>query len=130
VLTAVIKQDLSWDEAFIGYWCEFHRHPDVYHAGFWRVFQAPYFRKPIGLTAPAVGTAVSSASTIAEVLEAHGATADRMLRRYGLYCLGCHHGISESIALAARHHGIDERRVSKLVQDLNRAIAGPPARLR
>lgn len=123
VLTAVIRQDLSWDEAFIGYWCEFHRHPDVYHAGFWRLFQAPYFKKPIAITRATNSTEISSASTIAEVLEAHGATADRLLRRYGLYCLGCQHAVSDSIALGARHHGIDEQRVSRLIRDLNSAIA-------
>jgi CMP-N-acetylneuraminate monooxygenase len=126
VLTAVIREDLSWDEAFIGYWCEFHRHPDVYHAGFWRLFQAPYFKKPISITHATDSTEVSSASTIAEVLEAHGATADRLLRRYGLYCLGCQHAVSDSIALGARHHGIDEQRVSRLIQDLNSAIAAGP----
>ena len=48
ILAAVVDDDLSWDEAFIGYWCTFDRHPNVYHAGFWRLFQAPYFRKQIG----------------------------------------------------------------------------------
>ena len=49
VLTAVIRRDLSWDEAFIGYWCRFDRHPNVYHSGFWRLFQAPYLRRPVDL---------------------------------------------------------------------------------
>src|SRR5260221_2015356 len=34
VLAAVVRDGLSWDEAFIGYWCRFDRHPNVYHAGF------------------------------------------------------------------------------------------------
>jgi hypothetical protein len=52
VLTAIVRDDLSWDEAFIGYWCRFERHPDVYHAGFWRLLQAPYFKRSVE-TAPA-----------------------------------------------------------------------------
>lgn len=123
ILTAVVRDDLSWDEAFIGYWCEFDRHPNVYHAGFWRLLQAPYFKRPVPFSAPARTTEVTSASIVAEILEAHGPTADRVLRRYGLYCLGCAHGISESIALAARQHGVDDRRVDLLVRDLNGAIS-------
>lgn len=123
ILTAVVRNDLSWDEAFIGYWCEFHRHPNVYHAGFWRLFQAPYFKKPPRLSAPAPSGEITSASIVAEVLEAHGPVADRVLRRHGLYCLGCQHGTSESIALAARQHGVDDRRLELLVRDLNGAVS-------
>ncbi len=72
IMNGVVKQDLSWDEAFIGYWCEFERHPNVYHAGFWRLFQAPYYQKriPAGVAVP--GAAVSRQSTVAELLETYG----------------------------------------------------------
>ena len=124
ILTAVVRDDLSWDEAFIGYWCEFDRHPNVYHAGFWRLFQSPYFKKLAALEAPGPAAGITESSTVAEVLEAHGAAADRVLRRYGLYCFGCHHSTSESIAGAARVHGIGGRRVEALVSELNRAARG------
>ena len=68
-----------------------------------------------------IGSTITESSTVAEVLEAHGAAADRVLRRYGLYCFGCHHSTSESIAGAARVHGIESRRVEALVSELNRA---------
>jgi CMP-N-acetylneuraminate monooxygenase len=123
VMRAVVVQDLSWDEAFIGYWCEFDRYPNVYHAGFWRLFQAPYYRKPIGSGRnPLPG--LSAQSTIAELLETFGDDADRILRRYGLYCRGCHHSTSESIELAGRQHGVEPRRVEQLVKELNRALLG------
>lgn len=122
ILTTVVRDDLSWDEAFIGYWCEFDRHPNVYHAGFWRLFQSPYFKKPALLAAPGPATQITQSAVVAEVLEAHGAAAERVLRRYGLYCFGCHHSTSESIALAARQHGIEGRRVEALVNELNRAV--------
>jgi CMP-N-acetylneuraminate monooxygenase len=125
VMTAIITRDLSWDEAFIGYWCLFDRHPNVYHAGFWRLFQAPYFMKPPQLdevrTAP--GSPITRESTVAELLESHGAIADRIMRRYGLYCLGCHHSTADTLALAARHHGIDARRLDLLVDELTHAAS-------
>ena len=124
ILTVVVRSDLSWDEAFIGYWCEFDRHPNVYHAGFWRLFQSPYFKKLAALEAPGPAAGITESSTVAEVLEAHGAAADRVLRRYGLYCFGCHHSTSESIASAARVHGVEGRRVEALVSELNRAARG------
>jgi CMP-N-acetylneuraminate monooxygenase len=121
VLTAVIRNELSWDEAFIGYWCRFDRHPDVYHAGFWRLFQAPYLkrRSPVPVGAP---VRIGAASTVAELLESHGPDADRILRRYGLYCSGCQHSIAESIEMAARQHGVNPARVDQLVRELNSAF--------
>ena len=129
VLTAVIREGFSWDEAFIGYWCRFDRHPNVYHAGFWRLLQAPYYKKPDyeksqyknSLPIPlATVSAIGRGSTVAEVLEAHGATADRVLRRYGLYCSGCDHSTAESIEAAARQHGVDAHGVDMLVRELAR----------
>jgi len=126
VLAAVVREDLSWDEAFIGYWCRFDRHPNVYHAGFWRLLQAPYFKKPLTASTPAHGP-ISRASTVAEVLEAHGQKADRILRRYGLYCNGCHHATAESIEAAARQHGVDAHGLDLLVRELTRACDVSPA---
>jgi CMP-N-acetylneuraminate monooxygenase len=121
VLTAIIRQGLSWDEAFIGYWCRFDRHPNVYHAGFWRLLQAPYFRRRLDVRL-ASGGSISASSTVAEILETYGAEADRILRRYGLYCIGCHHAMAESIETAARQHGIEATRLERLVRELARAF--------
>jgi CMP-N-acetylneuraminate monooxygenase len=124
VLTAVIRDGLSWDEAFIGYWCRFDRHPNVYHAGFWRLLQAPYFKRPVDMSRPSAGE-IGRASTVAEVLEAHGGEADRVLRRYGLYCSGCQHSTAESIESAARQHGVDADRLEQLLRELTR-VCDPP----
>ena len=118
VLTAVIRGGLSWDEAFIGYWCRFDRHPNVYHAGFWRLFQAPYYRRPSLADSRGSAAAIGAGSTVADVLERHGVEADRIMRRYGLYCSGCAHSTGESIAMAARQHGIDGHRLDLLVREL------------
>ena len=129
VLTATIRDGLSWDEAFVGYWCQFDRHPNVYHAGFWRLFQAPYFKRPVSTVAAASGGGIDLQSTMAEVLEAHGDDADRVLRRFGLYCSGCHHSTSDSIEMAARQHGLEPRRVELLLKELNRAFPAVPSKV-
>ncbi len=123
VATAVVRQELSWDEAFIGYWCRFDRNPNVYHSGFWRLFQAPYYKRPIDVKASAP-PAIDATSTIAELLETHGDRADRILRRYGLYCLGCQHSTAESLEMAARQHGIERKRCDLLIKELRQAFHG------
>jgi CMP-N-acetylneuraminate monooxygenase len=123
IATAVVRQELSWDEAFIGYWCRFDRRPNVYHSGFWRLFQAPYYKRPIDPRAPAHPD-IAPSSTVAEVLEAHGDRADRILRRYGLYCLGCQHSTAESLEMAARQHGLEPKRSDMLIRELNQAFHG------
>ncbi len=123
IATAVVGQELSWDEAFIGYWCRFDRRPNVYHSGFWRLFQAPYYKRPVDVRAQG-STRIASTSTVADVLEAHGDSADRILRRYGLYCLGCQHSTADSLEMAARQHGLEPKRCDLLVKELNQAFHG------
>ncbi len=123
IATAVVRQELSWDEAFIGYWCRFDRQPNVYHSGFWRLFQAPYYKRPVDVTTSAP-PAIDQSSTVAELLETHGDRADRILRRYGLYCLGCQHSTAESLEMAARQHGLEPKRCDLLIKELNQALHG------
>ena len=123
IATAIVRQELSWDEAFIGYWCRFDRRPNVYHSGFWRLFQAPYYKRPIDMKTSAP-PAIDAGSTVAELLDTHGDRADRILRRYGLYCLGCQHSTSESLEMAARQHGLEPKRCDLLIKELNQAFHG------
>jgi CMP-N-acetylneuraminate monooxygenase len=123
VLHHIITENLSWDEAHIGYWCRFSRQPDVFHAGFWRLLQAPYFAKPAGIaaTVQSIGP-VTETSIMADVLEKFGGRADRIIRRYGLYCAGCQHSTADTLAQGARQHGLDERHLQKLLRELNEAL--------
>jgi CMP-N-acetylneuraminate monooxygenase len=124
VLARVILGDVSWDEAFIGYWCRFDRTPDVYHAGFWRLLQAPYYCRPARLAVPAAVDGIDSGSSIAHMLECYGEDADRVLRRYGLYCLGCQHAPSETLEHAAMKHGLTDVLLDRLVAELRFAVGG------
>ena len=121
ILERLVRDDVSWDEAFIGYWCRLDRSPNVYHAGFWRLLQAPYYARPPQLPAD-VPVELGPDSTIAEVLEAHGEPADLILRRHGLYCFGCSRSPFESIRLGAQKHGLTDHELDRLVGELQAAL--------
>jgi CMP-N-acetylneuraminate monooxygenase len=121
ILERIVTEDVSWDEAFIGYWCRFDRSPNVYHAGFWRLLQAPYYRRPPQLPADTAQD-VGANSTIAEVLELYGEPADLILRRHGLYCFGCSRSPFETIRLGAQKHGLTDDELDRLVGELRAAL--------
>ena len=105
MLAAIIAEDLSWDEAFIGYWCRFERNPDVYHAQFWRLLQAPYYQKSLSRAA----NGVAGDTSVADLLDRYGEDGVRVLARHGLYCAGCYRSTAETLADAAAQHGIIDR---------------------
>lgn len=124
-LYLIIHDNLSWDEPIIGYWCEFNRNPDVYHGDFWRLLQAPYFRKNKSLDSTALGRSdisITKKMIIADVVEKYGPKAERIMRRYGLYCLGCNYSVSETIELGAKSHGLSNEKMERLVMELNNVI--------
>jgi CMP-N-acetylneuraminate monooxygenase len=149
ILGQLVQEGLSWDEAFIGYWCRLNRSPNVYHAGFWRLLQAPYYRRAVAGSAvgeaagarpenrrasgapgqlPAEGAQeLGPDSTIAEVLEAHGRPADLILRRHGLYCFGCSRSPFETIRLGAQKHGLTDHELERLVAELKAALSADAA---
>jgi CMP-N-acetylneuraminate monooxygenase len=126
MLEQVVTQNVSWDEPLIGYWCRLNRSPDVYHAGFWRLLQAPYYRRAPQLPSGEEG-GLSGDSTIAEVLEHYGDDADVILRRHGLYCFGCQRSPFETIALGAQKHGLTDDELERLVEELRAAVAADEA---
>ena len=65
---------------------------------------------------------ISASSTVAELLETYGDDADRILRRYGLYCLGCQHAAAESLDMAAHQHGVEPKRRDQLVKELTQVF--------
>jgi CMP-N-acetylneuraminate monooxygenase len=121
VLGHLIRDNLSWDEAHIGYWCEFERQPDQYHAGFWRALQAPYYKKSIQPYHSSELVPIHENMSIEQMLESVP-QAERILRRYGLYCFSCGKGFQETIRQGALTHGLMDKDISRLVQELNQVI--------
>jgi CMP-N-acetylneuraminate monooxygenase len=122
VLRHLIRDQASWDEAHIGFWCQFSRTPDVYSAGFWRLLQAPYFLRPAsGLGAPPATDhqPIAVDVSVAELIERFGEPAERVLGRYGLHCAGCPHAPAESLTLAAHRHGVGPASTERLIRELN-----------
>ena len=114
LLKWIVEQEESWDEATIGYWCEFSRDPDVYHADFWRLLQAPYYRKSAQISH------VTEKDSIADIIEAKGEQAAKVMGRYGLYCVGCTGSTEETLEQGIKAHGLSMGSKDKLLQELSR----------
>ena len=122
ILALLISEELSWDEAHIGYWCRFDRDPDVYHPGFWRLLHCPYYRREPRQPWPGAGSsAITARTAISELTESHP-EAERILGQHGLYCLACGKGYRETLADGARAHGLSQPELDRLVTALNQAI--------
>ena len=119
ILMYICKNNESWDEATIGYWCEFSRNPDIYHTEFWRILQTPYYvKKPI-YSLKNTCNMINESSNIAEVLETLGEISEKIFARYGLYCLTCNKAAMENIEQACLAHGIDTLRMQRMIKELN-----------
>ena len=59
----------------------------MYQAGFWRLLQAPYYKNLIEVPA-LYDRPITGETVIADLIETYGDAADRIMRRYGLYCEG------------------------------------------
>jgi hybrid cluster-associated redox disulfide protein len=42
--------------------------------------------------------------------------------KYGLHCIGCHMAADESIEDGARAHGLDNKEISKMINEINDKI--------
>lgn len=125
VLADLVLDGESWDEALIGYWCQNDRSPDVFHSGFWRLLQAPSLRrsaKSVVGTAERNAPARTESLSVAEIQERGGSEADRLLRRYGVYCFGCHHATSDTLSIAASCHGVDRAQLKRLTSELGKVL--------
>jgi hybrid cluster-associated redox disulfide protein len=56
--------------------------------------------------------------TFGELLKMSPASG-QILAGYGLHCIGCHIGVSETIEQGCRAHGLDEAVITKIIAELN-----------
>ncbi|HLY26071.1 MAG TPA: hypothetical protein VKQ72_07015, partial [Aggregatilineales bacterium] len=121
IMYDIVHHGLSWEEPVIGYWCRLERYPSMFQADFWRLLQAPYFKKSPRIQGiDHIG--ISPNSVVAEITEKFGDEAERIMRRYGLYCGGCHRATYETLALAGNQHGLEDKQIARLVLELNRVL--------
>ena len=45
--------------------------------------------------------------------------AGEILMNYGMHCIGCHIAVTETLAQGARAHGMDDKTIEQMIQDLN-----------
>ena len=115
IIQKVIKNDLSWDEATLGYWCKFSRDPDIYNVALWKIFHSPWrARKSISsdLLKPI------STISIADLIEQNGDKISNILQKYGLFCVGCGSSIGENIHDACEIHGFSEKREESMIKEI------------
>lgn len=118
IISKIIKDNLSWDEAHIGYWCRFTRNPDVFHQNFWRLLQTPYYVKQNSRSFSSKEKTISKNSNIAELIDMNS-NNELVFRRYGMYCNNCGKSFSENIESGAMAHGLNDFEISKLIEELN-----------
>lgn len=120
----VVRNDRSWDDIHIGYWCDFDRHPDEYNLEFWRLLHAPWEARNDTMRI-ADGYDIDTeltGTTMADLVEQE--EVQDILATYGLYCAGCPQGIGEDIIEAARIHGLNPDQAQQLVDELETNVSG------
>ena len=59
--------------------------------------------------------------TIGEAVQKHPESAVVMMS-YGLHCIGCHVAAFETIEQGCKGHGLDDKEIDKMIDDINKAI--------
>ena len=120
ILSDIVSNNISWDEAHIGYWCKLYRTSEKFNQAFWRLLQSPYYKKQIGKRT--IGNdIINEATNVFQIIKKYP-KSESILRRYGLYCQSCPNAIKEDIKQAADYHGLDEISSKNLLMELNNAI--------
>lgn len=61
---------------------------------------------------------IEKSMTFGELVREYPQTV-HILAEYGMHCIGCHIGITETIEQGARAHGLDEKDIQTLLKRLN-----------
>lgn len=65
---------------------------------------------------------INKSMTLGEVVEKFPESAEVMMN-YGLHCIGCHVASWETIEQGALGHGMDEKEIEKMVNEINEKIS-------
>ena len=119
IFQEIIRKDLSWDEAFNGFWVTFSRKPDFYNIHFWKLMYAPWRARPDYIEQKDlefIKTIIKM--SIADIIEKRGIIATKIFEKYGLFCTGCETGMGESVEEGCKLHGISDTKTKELVEEL------------
>ena len=66
---------------------------------------------------------ITKETLISEVLELVPNAAEILIKKYGIFCVGCPMSVVETLKQGAKTHGLTEKQLDKLILDLNRDIS-------
>jgi hybrid cluster-associated redox disulfide protein len=69
-----------------------------------------------------MGIEITRKMTFGELLQEYPA-AGRVLASKGLHCIGCHIAVSESIEDGAMAHGLSDKDIDDMVEEVKRTVA-------
>jgi CMP-N-acetylneuraminate monooxygenase len=119
IVQEVIRKDLSWDEAYNGFWCTFSRNPDVYNINLWKLLYAPWRARPDYVERTNLEYDLNPITlSIADIIEKGGAKASSIFEKYGLFCTGCAPGMGETVEDGCNFHGISKQKTKELMNEL------------
>lgn len=64
---------------------------------------------------------ISKETTLGEVVQKYPETIEILLNN-GLHCIGCHVSYFETIEQGASAHGLNEKQIEEMVEEMNKAI--------
>jgi len=62
---------------------------------------------------------ITEKMSIAEIIESKPEAAEIMMKG-GLHCIGCHMASWESFEAGAKAHGLDSKKIKKMVSEINK----------
>ena len=65
---------------------------------------------------------ISKKIKIGELIEKHPEAADLMMK-HGMHCIGCPATLFESLEDGAKAHGVSDKNIDKMVEEINKKIA-------
>ena len=122
IVQKIIREDLSWDELQSGYWCKFHRDPDIYNVSFWKLLHAPW-RARKGFKKNDSGFYKFDDNTaIADIIEHGDENTIKILEKFGLYCAGCEASVGENLKDGCSLHGLSDEDTRNLMIELKKSL--------
>lgn len=130
IVQEIIQNDLNWDE--ILYWSTFYRNNHEHNIMFWKMLHAPWIAqkdnsgKTLLLHTSSAKTLLSdeikNGMAIATILERGGTEANRLMEKYGLFCITCEQSVGESLVDGCRRHGINDEKTNSLILELEKLL--------
>ena len=122
IVQKIIKEDLSWDELQSGYWCKYHRDPDVYNVSMWKLFHAPWRARKDFQESDSEFNDLNDNIAIADLIEQGNEDTIEILEKFGLYCAGCESSIGENLRDGCSLHGLNENDTKRLMKKLSNSL--------